>query len=57
MTAYRVTKGFASRIDSVVILLRREGFAAWAESSLTLVTNAPRATILLVAGHGQFLRP
>lgn len=57
MTAYRVTKGFASRLDNTVILLRREGFVAWAESDLTLVTNAPRATILLVAGHGQFLRP
>ena len=57
MTAYRVTKGFASRIDSTVIKLRHEGFAAWAESDLVLVTNAPRATVLFVAGHGQFLRP
>lgn len=57
MTSYYVTKGFAHRLDSTVIRLRREGFAAWAESDLVLVTNAPRATILLVAGHGQFLRP
>jgi hypothetical protein len=60
MNTYAVRQGFLGRADATVIALRKEGFAAHGESDESgkqfyIVTDAPRSTVLFVAGHGQML--
>lgn len=61
METYHVCAGIsADAVDSVVIGLRRRGFTAYSESAecgkkFYIVTDAPRASVLLQSGNGLFL--
>lgn len=59
MTTYTINPRF-SRADADIVAnrLRKDGFSAWTETQdgkPVLVTDAGRSTVLLAAGHGQFL--
>ncbi len=61
MNTFHVSSGILARVvDDVVIGLRRRGFTAYSESSecgtqFYIVTDAPRAAVLLQSGSGLFI--
>ena len=62
MNTFSVSEYFLSRADAAVIALRRAGYIAYSESDehgkqFYIVTNATRAAVLLIGGHGQMLIP
>jgi hypothetical protein len=56
MTTYIQTHGALDLCDDVVLMLRADGYTAYAEidgANRMVVTNAPLMRVLLIAGHGQ----